>query len=170
LLRPISVLARVTRSEFAPYIGKKYQADMDEGRRYPPFWAWLVGRQPRGITLVIAGASGVLFGLILLAANEAAWWASAILFLLAFDLAAGFVSNLSTSTRSFWSGQPLFLRATYVVLHLLAYPLAIWALVSSAILGAVLSAVLGAKIVAFVVGGFGSWPAGHSSTGIRNAR
>lgn len=124
---------------------------MDEVRGFPPLWAWLVGRQPRGITLVTAGASGALLGLISLALNEAAWWANAILFVLAFDLAAGFVSNLSYSTRSFWSGQSFFLRATYVVAHLLVYPLAIWALVSSAILGAALSAVLGAKVVAFIV-------------------
>lgn len=75
---------------------------MDEVRGFPPLWAWLVGRQPRGITLVTAGASGALLGLISLALNEAAWWANVILFVLAFDLAAGFVSNLSYSTRSFW--------------------------------------------------------------------
>jgi hypothetical protein len=127
---------------------------MDEGRRYPPLWAWLVGRQPRTTTLVIAGASGVLLGLMTLVSSEAPSWTDLILFVLAFDLAAGFVSNLSNSTRSFWSGQSLFLRATYVFLHLLAYPLAIWALVSSALWGSVLSAVLGAKIVAFIFGAF----------------
>lgn len=127
---------------------------MDEVRRYPPLWMWLVGRHPRRITLVIAGSGGVLLGLATLASSETPWWTDLILFVLAFDLAAGCVSNLSNSTRSFWSGQSLFLRATYVVLHLLAYPLAIWALVSSALWGSVLSAVLGAKIVAFIVGVF----------------
>lgn len=113
-----------------------------------------MGRQPRGITLVIAGTSGVLLGLMTLLSSEVPSWTDLILFVLAFDLGAGFVSNLSNSTRSFWSGQSLFLRATYVVLHLLAYPLAIWALASSALWGSVLSVVLGAKIVAFIVGVF----------------
>ena len=135
---------------------------MDEGRRYPPLWAWLVGRQPRTTTLVIAGASGVILGLMTLVGSEAPSWTDLILFVLAFDLGAGFVSNLSNSTRSFWSGQSLFLRATYVAFHLLAYPLAIWALGSSAILGAVLSAVLGAKIVAFILGAFKRAPSGES--------
>ena len=135
---------------------------MDEVRRYPPLWTWLVGRHPRRITLVIAGASGVLLGLATLGSSETPWWTDLILFLLAFDLAAGCVSNLSSSTRSSWSGQSLFLRATYVVLHLLAYPLAIWALVSSALWGSVLSAVLGAKIVAFIVGVFRRAPSEES--------
>ena len=135
---------------------------MDEGRRYPPLWAWLVGRQPRRITLVIAGASGVLLGLGTLVSSEAPLWTDLILFVVAFDLAAGFVSNLSNSTRSFWSGQSLFLRATYVVLHLLAYPLAIWALVASPLWGSVLSAVLGAKIVSFVFGVFKRAPSEES--------
>ena len=135
---------------------------MDGGRRYPPLWAWLVGRHPRRITLVIAGASGVLLGLGTLVSSEAPSWTDLILFVLAFDLAAGFVSNLSNSTRSFWSGQSLFLRATYVVLHLLAYPLAIWALVASPLWGSVLSAVLGAKIVSFVFGVFKRAPSEES--------
>ena len=60
----------------------------------PTLGAWLVGRQPRGITLVIAGASGVLLGLMTLVSSEAPSWTDLILFVLAFDLAAGFVSNL----------------------------------------------------------------------------
>lgn len=127
---------------------------MDEGRRFPPVWAWLVGRHPRRTTLVIAGASGFLLGLMTLASSEAPWWTDLILFVLAFDVAAGLVSNLSVATRRFWSERSLFLRATYVVLHLLAYSLAIWVLVSSALWGSVLSAVLGAKIVAFIFGVF----------------
>ena len=141
---------------------------MDEVRGFPPLWAWLVGRQPRTITLVIAGVSGVLLGLGTLVSSEAPSWTDLILFVLAFDLAAGFVSNLSNSTRSFWSGQSLLLRATYVVLHLLAYPLAIWALASSALWGSVLSAVLGAKIVAFIVGVFRRSLSEDFSPGIRN--
>ena len=141
---------------------------MDKGRRYPPLWAWLVGRHPRTITLVIAGASGVLLGLMTLVSSEAPSWTDLILFVLAFDLAAGFVSNLSNSTRTFWSGQSLFRRATYVVLHLLAYPLAIWALASSALWGSALSAVLGAKIAAFVFGAFRRSLSEDFSPGIRN--
>jgi len=103
-----------------------------------------------------------------LVSSEVPSWTDLILFVLAFDLAAGFVSNLSNSTRSFWSGQSFFRRATYVVLHLLAYPLAIWALVSSPLWGSVLSVVLGAKIAAFVFGSFRRALSEDFSPGIRN--
>jgi len=119
-----------------------------------PVWAWLVGRHPKKRTLAIAGAGGLLLGIVAVAANDVVWWANVILFALAFDLAAGFVSNLSHSTRSFWSSQSFFLRATYVVAHLSVYPLAIWILVSSSVVGGLLALVLAAKILAFVINGF----------------
>jgi len=119
-----------------------------------PVWAWLVGRHPKRITLAIAGVGGLLLGIVAVATNDVVWWAKVILFALAFDLAAGFVSNLSHSTRSFWSSQSFYLRATYVVAHLSVYPLAIWILVSSSVLGGLLTLVLAAKILAFVSNGF----------------
>ena len=115
---------------------------------------WLVGRHPKRITLAIAGVGGLLLGIVAVATNDVVWWAKVILFALAFDLAAGFVSNLSHSTRSFWSSQSFFLRATYVVAHLSIYPLAIWILVSSSVVGGLLALVLAAKILAFVINGF----------------
>jgi len=119
-----------------------------------PVWAWLVGRHPKKRTLAIAGAGGLLLGIVAVATNDVVWWANVILFALAFDLAAGFVSNLSHSTRSFWSNRSFYLRATYVVAHLSVYPLAIWILVSSSVLGGLLTLVLAAKILAFVSNGF----------------
>jgi len=119
-----------------------------------PVWAWLVGRHPKKSTLAIAGAGGLLLGIFAVATNDVVWWANVILFALAFDLAAGFVSNLSHSTRSFWSSQSFYLRATYVVAHLSVYPLAIWILVSSSVLVLLLALVLAAKILAFVSNGF----------------
>ena len=119
-----------------------------------PFWAWLVGKQPKRSTLAIAGVGGLLLGIVAVAANDVVWWANVILFALAFDLAAGFVSNLSHSTRTFWSSRSFFLRVTYVVAHLSVYPLAIWILVSSNVLGGLLALVLAAKILAFVSNGF----------------
>jgi hypothetical protein len=113
-----------------------------------------VGRHPKKSTLTIAGAGGLLLGIVSVATNDVVWWANVILFALAFDLAAGFVSNLSHSTRSFWSSQSFFLRATYVVAHLSVYPLAIWILVSSSVVGGLLALVLAAKILAFVINGF----------------
>jgi hypothetical protein len=113
-----------------------------------------VGRHPKKRTLAIAGAGGLLLGIVAVATNGVVWWANVILFALAFDLAAGFVSNLSHSTRSFWSSQSFFLRATYVVAHLSVYPLAIWILVSSSVVGGLLALVLAAKILAFVINGF----------------
>lgn len=127
---------------------------MDDGPRSVPVWAWLVGTRPQTTTLVIAGSGGVLLGMMALLSNEGPWWADVIVFALACDLAAGFLSNLSQSTRAFWSGQSFFLRTTYVLVHLIAYPLALWALVSSAWVGGVLSGVLGAKILAFLLGAF----------------
>ena len=119
-----------------------------------PFWAWLVGRHPKKSALAIAGVGGLLLGIVAVATNDVVWWANAIIFALAFDLAAGFVSNLSHSTRSFWSSRSFFLRATYVVAHLSVYPFAIWVLVSSNVLGGLLALVLAAKILAFVINGF----------------
>jgi hypothetical protein len=119
-----------------------------------PVWAWIVGRHPKRITLAIAGVGGLLLGIVAVATNDVVWWANVILFALAFDLAAGFVSNLSHSTKSFWSSQSFYLRATYVVAHLSVYPFAIWILVPSSVLVLLLALVLAAKILAFVSNGF----------------
>jgi len=119
-----------------------------------PVWAWLVGRHPKRSTLAIAGVGGLLLGIVAVATNDVVWWANVILFALAFDLAAGFVSNLSHSTRSFWSSRSFFLRATYVVAHLSVYPFAFWILVPSSVLVLLLALVLAAKILAFVSNGF----------------
>ena len=127
---------------------------MSSANQAAPVWAWLVGRHPKKRTLAIAGAGGLLLGIVAVATNGVVWWANVILFALAFDLAAGFVSNLSHSTRSFWSSQSFYLRATYVVAHLSVYPLAIWILVSSSVLVLLLALVLAAKILAFVSNGF----------------
>ena len=113
-----------------------------------------MGRHPKKSTLVVSGVGGLLLGIFAVATNVVVWWENVILFALAFDLAAGFVSNLSHSTRSFWSSQSFFLSATYVVAHLSVYPLAIWILVSSSVVGGLLALVLAAKILAFVSNGF----------------
>ena len=127
---------------------------MRSANQAAPVWAWLVGRHPKKSTLVVSGVGGLLLGIFAVATNVVVWWANVILFALAFDLAAGFVSNLSHSTRSFWSSRSFYLRATYVVAHLSVYPLAIWILVSSSVLGGLLTLVLAAKILAFVSNGF----------------
>ena len=127
---------------------------MSSANQAAPVWVWLVGRHPKKRTLAIAGAGGLLLGIVTFATSDVVWWANIILFALAFDLAAGFVSNLSHSTRSFWSSRSFFLRATYVVAHLSVYPLAIWILVSSSVVGGLLALVLAAKILAFVINGF----------------
>ena len=127
---------------------------MRSANQAAPVWAWLVGRHPKRSTLAIAGVGGLLLGIVAVATNDVVWWANVILFALAFDLAAGFVSNLSHSTRSFWSSRSFYLRATYVVAHLSVYPLAIWILVSSSVVGGLLALVLAAKILAFVSNGF----------------
>ena len=126
---------------------------MSSANQAAPVWAWLVGRHPKKRTLAIAAAGGLLLGIVAVATNDVVWWANVILFALAFDLAAGFVSNLSHSTRSFWSSRSFFLRAAYVVAHLSVYPLAIWILVSSGVLGGFLLLVLVAKVLAFVIDG-----------------
>lgn len=127
---------------------------MSSANQAAPVWAWLVGRHPKKSTLAIAGVGGLLLGIVAVATNGVVWWANVILFALALDLAAGFVSNLSHSTRSFWSSQSFYLRATYVVAHISVYPLAIWILVSSSVLGGLLTLVLAVKILAFVSNGF----------------
>lgn len=127
---------------------------MTSNHQGTPVWAWLVGRHPKKITLFVAGGAGLLLGVVAVATNEVVWWANVILFALAFDLAAGFVSNLSKSTSSFWSSRSFFLRASYVLAHLSVYPLAISILVSSSVLGGLLALVLAAKILAFIIRGF----------------
>lgn len=126
---------------------------MTSEHRATPVYVWLVGRHPKIRTLVTAGAGGLLLGVSTVDTNVLAWWVNVIVFALAFDLAAGFVSNLSHSTRSFWYSRSFALRATYVLTHLTLYPLAIWELVPSDLLRGFLAAVLGAKIVTFVIGG-----------------
>jgi len=118
-----------------------------------PVWAWLVGRHPKKITLVFASSGGLLLGVVAVVTNEVMWWANMILFVLAFDLAAGFFSNLSHSTKTFWSSRSFLLRTSYVLAHLTVYPLVIRELVSSDMLGGILGVVLGAKILAFIIGG-----------------
>ena len=127
---------------------------MSSANQAAPVWAWLVGGHPKRITLAIAGVGGLLLGIVAVATNDVVWWANVILFALAFDLAAGFVSNLSHSTRSFWSSRSFFLRSTYVFAHLSVYPFAIWILVPSSVLDLLLALVLAAKILAFVSNGF----------------
>ena len=126
---------------------------MNSNHQAAPFWVWLVGRHPKKKTLVAAGSGGLLLGVVAVATNEITWWANLILFALAFDLAAGLFSNLSQSTRTFWSSRSSLLRINYVLAHLTLYPIVIWELVSSNVLGGFLSAVLAAKIIAFIIGG-----------------
>jgi hypothetical protein len=133
------------KTDFGVQVTAEYQAT--------PLYAWLVGRHPKIGTLVIAGISGLLLGAGVVAANEQVWWMNVIVFALAFDLVAGFVSNLSHSTRTFWSSRSSLLRINYVLAHLTVYPLAIRELVSSNVLVGFLAAVLAAKVIAFIIGG-----------------
>ena len=61
---------------------------MTSANQAAPVWAWLVGRHPKKRTLAIAGAGGLLLGIVAVATNDVVWWANGILFALAFDLAA----------------------------------------------------------------------------------
>lgn len=114
--------------------------------------AWLVGITPTKRTLVVAGVAGLaLAGVVTLATSQLGW-GHIVLLLLAFDIGAGWVSNLSQSTRSFWKTRSRALQVSYVILHLALYPVALWVLADSVwVWGFLFMALLG-KVGAFVVG------------------
>lgn len=114
--------------------------------------AWLVGITPTKRTLVVAGVAGLaLAGVVTLATSQMGW-GHIVLFLVAFDIGAGWVSNLSQSTRSFWKTRSRAVQVGYIVLHLAFYPVALWVLADSVwVWGLLIMALLG-KLGAFMVG------------------
>lgn len=114
--------------------------------------AYLVGESPRSRTLVSAAFAGLALGVTAVLFADTLFWQSIVLFTLSFDIAAGWVSNLSESTRSFWKRRSLVLQVSYIVLHLAVYPAALWVLTDSVgVWGLLIMALLG-KLGAFMVG------------------
>ena len=114
--------------------------------------AYLVGDAPRPRTLVGAACAGLALGLVAFFFTDTSTWQRVVLFALAFDIGAGWVSNLSESTRSFWKKRSRALQVSYIVIHLGLYPVALWVLTDSVwVWGLLLIALLG-KLGAFVVG------------------
>ena len=114
--------------------------------------AYLVGDAPRSRTLVGAACAGLALGLFAFAFTGTLAWQRVVLFTLAFDIGAGWVSNLSESTRSFWKKRSRGLQVSYIVIHLAVYPVALWVPTDSVwVWGLLLIALLG-KLGAFVVG------------------
>jgi hypothetical protein len=114
--------------------------------------AWILGETPMPRTVVAAGVLGAGVAAAVVLASPGAWWMQLCLLLLAFDLAAGLVSNLSASTRAFWRARPASLQRAFIVLHVSAYPLAIWALAGTGAVAALLLVILAAKIAGFARG------------------
>lgn len=114
--------------------------------------AYLVGESPRPRTLLGAACGGLALGLFALYFTDTLLWERVLLFALTFDIAAGWISNLSESTRSFWKKRSRALQVSYIVIHLGLYPVALWVLTDSVwVWGFLLIALLG-KLGAFVVG------------------
>ncbi|MBU6333960.1 MAG: hypothetical protein KGS47_06105 [Chloroflexi bacterium] len=111
--------------------------------------AWILGETPTPRTVVAAGVLGAGVAVAVVLASPGVWWMRLILLFLAFDLAAGLVSNLSASTRAFWRARPRGWRWAFIVLHASVYPLAIWSLAGTGAIMWILLAVLLAKIAAF---------------------
>ena len=113
---------------------------------------WLVGENPKTITLIVAGLVGLSFGLLVMYLYSSQVWTQIILFILSFDIAAGLISNLSQSTRAFWTSQSSLLKGTYIVLHVFVYPIMLWLLTGWSVLFLIVLIPLAAKILAFSIG------------------
>ena len=121
------------------------------GERFPPL-AYLVGETPRPRTLWFALGVALAISVPPLFFNTTSFWEQALLFLLAFDIAAGWLSNLTESTRSFWKTRSRALQVSYIVIHLAVYPVVLWVLTDSVwVWGFLFMALLG-KLGAFMVG------------------
>lgn len=114
--------------------------------------AYLVGENPRPRTLVFAASAGLFLAVLTVVYGAQPGWGQVVLFLLSFDIAAGWVSNLSASTRHFWRQRSRALHVAYVVAHLTVYPLLLWTLIDSLWIRALLLLALLGKLSAFVVG------------------
>lgn len=113
--------------------------------------AYLVGDTPRPRTLVGAACAGLALGVSAVVFTDTLFWLRVFLFALAFDIGAGWVSNLSHSTRSFWNKQSRALRVSYIVVHLVVYPAALWVLADPVWVWGLLVVALLGKVGAFVV-------------------
>lgn len=114
--------------------------------------AYLVGDAPRPRTLVGAACAGLALGLVAFFFTDMSTWQRVVLFTLAFDIGAGWVSNLSESTRSFWRKRSRGLQVSYIVVHLAVYPLALWLLTDSLLVWGILGMALLGKVGAFMLG------------------
>jgi hypothetical protein len=114
--------------------------------------SWLVGETPRPLTIGVAGVLGLSFALAVTLSHPTVWSVSLLLMVTAFDLVAGLVSNLSTSTQVFWRSRAKPLQVTYVLVHALAYPLLLWSITGGGLVWWLLLTVLAAKTTAFVRG------------------
>jgi hypothetical protein len=114
--------------------------------------AWILGETPTPRTAITAGVLGAGFAVAVVLASPAVGWMRLILLFLAWDLAAGLVSNLSASTRAFWRARPQGWRWAFIAVHGSVYPLVIWSLVGPGAVMWILMAALLAKIAAFSAG------------------
>ena len=114
--------------------------------------AYLVGDTPRPRTLVGAACAGLALGVSAVVFTDTLFWQRVVLFILSFDIAAGWVSNLSESTRSFWKKRSRALQVSYIVIHLAVYPVALWVLTNSVWMWGFLFLALLGKVGAFMVG------------------
>lgn len=64
--------------------------------------AYLVGENLRPRTLVFAASAGLVVAVLTSLFGAQPGWGQVVLFLLSFDIAAGWISNRSASTRHFW--------------------------------------------------------------------
>ena len=110
---------------------------------------WFVGENPDRRTILLATALGTALAMLVLVVDSSPWWIRIIAALLAWDVGAGLVSNLSQSTHARWASATLMAQIAFATVHLTFYPLALLFLIQDRPLAWVMVALLMAKTVLF---------------------
>lgn len=110
---------------------------------------WFVGENPQRRTILLATAVGTSLAVSVLVIDSSPWWIRIIAALLAWDVGAGLISNLSQSTHDQWASATRTAQIAFVALHLTLYPLALLFLIQNRPLAWVMIALLVVKTVFF---------------------
>lgn len=110
---------------------------------------WFVGETPQPRTILFATALGTSLAVLVLVVDSSPWWMRITAALLAWDVGAGLVSNLSQSTHAQWASATRTAQIGFVTIHLTLYPLALLLLIQNRPLAWVMVAFLVAKTLFF---------------------
>jgi hypothetical protein len=110
---------------------------------------WFVGEKPQRRTILLAIVLGTSLAVSVLVIDSSPWWIRIIAALLAWDVGAGLVSNLSQSTHDQWASATRAAQIAFLTVHLTLYPLALLFLIQNRPLAWVMVALLVVKTAFF---------------------